>query len=657
MELKNVETVLPLSPAQEDVVAWRTDVAFGQLTCELRGALDVAAFVRAWEHVVERHQLLRALLANRHVSKPVLVVRREVKLRLVQEDLRQLSSAEQERRLAEFLENESTRGFDVSVAPLFRLSLLQLEEDRWQFICSYHQLILDVESAALLWQEVLTLYDDFARGAVASLPPANRYEDFVSSLPQQDQTAAEAFFRERLADFNAGSEQDDAVGWREEYQARKQVWFDAGPTAALRALEGQGVALDTLVEGAWSLLLNSYQGESSLFSGVDVSARETGLVGAFRHALPLRVTTEGSHSVLSWLKQLEKQKTELRRYNYCSLASLYESGVVPPPVRAFKSEVRVFDTSAPAILDGLEISQLSIRETTASPLTLTVQSSDDKLFCSLDYDTSQFSTADANRMLDQLRTLLTTIGSQPEQPLANISILSDAELQQLLVDWNATSTAYPTDHTIPRLFVEQVGQTPDAIALISGNEQLTYRELNERANKLAHHLRASGVGPDVPVGTCLERSIETIVSLIAILKAGGAYVPLEANYPAERLELMFEDSGLEVLITTEPLLDTLPAHWRERKIVCVDRDSNLISSRSSEDINSTVAPDNLAYIMYTSGSTGVPKGISVTHRNVVRLVKNTNYFTFDRSEVFLQNAPIAFDASTFEIWGSIERRS
>jgi len=653
MELKNVETVLSLSPAQENVVAWRTDVAFGQLTCELRGALDVAAFARAWEHVVERHQLLRALLANRHVSKPVLVVRREAKPRLVQEDWRHVSPAEREKRLTEFLEDERTRPFDTSVAPLLRLSLLRLDEDRWQFNCSYHQLILDAESAALLWREVLKLYDGFARGTVASLPPASRYEDFVSSLPQQDQAAAEAFFSERLADFNAGSDGDNTAGWLEEYQPRKQAWLEAGPRAALRALEGQGVALDTLLEGAWSLLLNCYRGESTLFIGVDVSARDTGSLGAFRHALPLRVTTEGRDSVLSWLKQLEQQKTELRRYNYCSLAHLYESGVIPPPVRAFKSEVRVFDHSGPTTVAGLEISQLSIRETTASPLTLTAQSSNDKLLLSLDYDANQFSIADVSRMLDHLRTLLTTIGSQPEQPLAHISILSDEELQQLLVEWNATFTAYPREHTIPQLFVEQVEQTPDAIALVFGNEQLTYRELNERANKLAHHLRDSGVGPDVPVATCLERSVETIVSLIAILKAGGAYVPLEANYPAERLELMLEDSGVGVLITNELLLDTLPANWRGRKVVCVDRDNDLISSRSSADINSTVTSDNLAYIMYTSGSTGVPKGISVTHRNVVRLVKNTNYFTFDRSQIFLQNAPIAFDASTFEIWGSL----
>jgi amino acid adenylation domain-containing protein len=654
MELKNIETILPLSPAQEDVVARQTNVACGQLACELRGALDVAAFTRAWEHVVERHQLLRALLVSQRVRKARIVVRREVKPNLVQEDWCEVSTAEQETRLANFIDDERTRAFDTSVAPLLRLWLCRLGDDRWQFIGTYHQLILDADSAALVWREVLTLYNDFARGAAPSLPPAGRYADYVSSLKRQDQSAAEAFFRERLADRAAGLEQDQIAVWQAEGTARlaqQQAWLEPGTTAALRSLERDGISLDTLIEGAWTVLLNRYSGESSVIIGVDVPAGETSLVGAFRHALPLHVRTGGGESLLSWFKQIEEQKAELLRYNYCSLAHLYESGIMSSHVRAFETQVRVLDNSEPAPPEGLEISQLLIRETTASPLSLVAQSSDDKLLLSIDHDTSQYSAAHVSRMLGHLRTLLTTIGTQPEQSLTIVSILSEAELQQLLIEWNSTATTYPREHTIPQLFVEQVERTPDAIAVVSGSDQLTYRELNERANKLVRHLHDLGVGPDVPVGLCLERSVEMIVSLLAILKAGGAYVPFEAGYPAERLSLMFEDSGVPVLLTTESLLEQLPTHWAQ--VVCVDADGDLISAQSSEDINSTLSPDNLAYIMYTSGSTGVPKGVSVTHRNVVRLVKETNYFAFDRSQVFLQNAPLSFDASTFEIWGSL----
>lgn len=645
MELKDIETILPLSPAQEDVVVRQTNAACGQLTCELRGALDVTAFTRAWQHVFERHQLLRALLLSRHVRKSRILVRREVKPNLAQEDWRKISTAEQETRLNNFIDDEAARAFDTSVAPLLRLWLCRLGDDRWHFICTYHQLILDAESAALVWREVLTLYNDFARGAAASLPAAGNYADFVSSLKQPDQPAAEAFFREQLAGPVAGSQQGTAK------VAQQQAWLEPETTAALRSLERDGVSLDTLIEGAWAVLLNQYSGESSVIIGVDVQASEKNLVGAFRHGLPLPVRTEGGESLLSWFKQLEEQKAELRRYRHCSLAHLYESGIVPSPVRAFETQVRVLANSEPAPIEGLEISPLLIRETTASPLSLIVQSGDDKLLLSIDHDTSRFPAANVSRMLGHLRTLLTTIATQPAQSLATVSILSEAELQQLLIEWNSTATTYPREHTIPQLFVEQVERAPDAIAVVFGSEQLTYRELNERANKLAHHLHDLGVGPDVPVGLCLDRSVEMIVSLIAILKAGGAYVPFEAGYPAERLSLMFEDSRVPVLLTTESLLEQLPTHWAQA--VSVDADGDLISARSSEDINSTLSPENLAYIMYTSGSTGVPKGVSVTHRNVVRLVKETNYFAFDSSQVFLQNAPLSFDASTFEIWGSL----
>ncbi|HKN84844.1 MAG TPA: amino acid adenylation domain-containing protein, partial [Pyrinomonadaceae bacterium] len=656
MELRDIETILPLSPAQENVIHRGLPALCGQLSCELHGTLDLAAFTRAWERVVERHQLLRALLVSRSLKKPVLVVRREAKPKLVQEDWRHISPAEQEEKIAELLEDERGRAIETSAAPLLRLWLGPLVDDRSQFVCTYHPLILDAESATLVWQEVLTLYDDFARGAEASLPAVDRYENYVAWLKQQDQSAAETFYREVLTD-NTASRQIEVMA----HLTQQQAWLEAAPTAALRDLERQGIAFETLIEGAWAVLLNRYSGESSVVIGVDISARPDGEtiaadpVGAFRHALPLRVRTRDGKSLLSWLKELEKQKTELRRYNYCSLARLYESGVIPADVGPFEAQVRTWSQiKNPAFIrlnPRLTYSRFRIRETTASPLNLSVQSGRDKLLLSIDYDTSQFSSEFIGRMLDHLRTLLTEMGRQPEQPLATQSILDEQELRQLLIERNSTATSYPRDRTIPQLFVEQVERTPDAVAVVHGSEQLTYLELNKRANKLAHYLRGFGVGPDVAVGLCLERSLEMVVSLLAILKAGGAYVPLDSSYPPERLMWMFEDAAVHVLVTSESLLEKLPAHWTPA--VCVDSEDELISAQSSADVNITLVPDNLAYIMHTSGSTGVPKGVSITHRNVVRLVKKTNYFAFDSSEVFLQNAPLSFDASTFEIWGSL----
>jgi amino acid adenylation domain-containing protein len=654
MELNDIETILPLSPAQEDVV--HQGAGRGQLTCELHGVLDVDALLRAWEHVAQRHQLLRALLVSRRLKKPLLVVRREAKPKLSQDDWRGIPQGEQKERFTDFLEAE--RALEISTAPLLRLWLCRVADDRWWFACTYHQLILDVESATLLWREVLTLYDDLARGAGASLPPVDRYEDYLSWLNAKDQSAAESFYRARLADLAAGSEQGNTVIGQVEgaSRSRQQASLETGATAALRALEDQGVALDTLLEGAWALLLNRYSGESSVFIGVDISARPHDVavdpVGAYRHALPLCVATPGGESLVSWFRKLEEQKAELRRYNYYSLAPLYESGVIPERVRAFESQVKIAPCEFPnANFKSLLVSRFRVQDATTCPLSLTVQTLEDKLLLSIQYDVSQYSSAAVERMLGHLRAILSSIASQPEQSLASVSMLDEDELRQLIVEWNSTTTAYPRDHTIPQLFIEHVKRAPDAIAVISGSKQMTYRELNERSNKLAHHLRSLDVGPEAPVGFCLERSIEMIVTLLAILKAGGAYVPLEADYPAERLMMMLDDSEVPVLITTKSLLKQLPAH--RAQVVCLDADEDLISGQSSADIDTALAPDNLAYIMYTSGSTGAPKGVSVTHRNVVRLVKETNYFTFDSSQIFLQNAPISFDASTFEIWGSL----
>jgi amino acid adenylation domain-containing protein len=658
MELTDIETILPLSPAQEDVVHRGAGSECGQLTCELHGVLDVDALLRAWEHVTKRHQLLRALLVRRRVTKPLLVVRHEVKPKLSQDDWRGIALREQKERFTDFIEAERTRAWDTAAAPLLRLWLCRVADDGWWFAWTYHQLILDAESATLLWREVLTLYDDFARGAGASLPPVDRYENYLSWLNAQDQSAAEAFYRERLADLAAGSEPGNTLIGRVEgtSHAQQQASLETGSTAALRALEDQGIALETLLEGAWAVLLNRYSGESSVFIGVDISARPDGVNvdpgGAYRHTLPLRVTTTGGESLLSWFRKLEEQKAELRRYNYYSLARLYESGVIPTDVRAFESEVKIAHCEFPnANFNNLLTSRFLVQDTATCPLSLTVQTLEDKLLLSIQYDVSQYSSAAVDRMVGHLRTVLTSIASQPKQSLANVSILNEDDLRQLIVEWNSTTTAYPRDHTLPQLFIEHVERTPDAIAVICGSNQLTYRELNERSNKLAHHLLSLDVGPETPVGFCLERSIEMIVALLAILKAGGAYVPLEADYPAERLVMMLEDSGVQVLITTESLLNQLPV--QRAQVVCLDADEDLISDQSNADIDTALAPDNLAYIMYTSGSTGVPKGVSVTHRNVVRLVKETNYFTFDSSQVFLQNAPISFDASTFEIWGSL----
>ena len=267
------------------------------------------------------------------------------------------------------------------------------------------------------------------------------------------------------------------------------------------------------------------------------------------------------------------------------------------------------------------------------------------------FNTDLFDRDTIERFGTHFQKVLTEVVRDPDQRISDVQILTDTERQQMLFDWNDTSSKYPRDRCVHQLFEQQVEHSPDAVAVVYGDEQLTYRQLNARANQLAHYLKSFGVGPEVLVGICLERSLEMIIAVLGILKAGGAYVPLDPEYPQERLAFMLADTQTPVLLTQQKLLSGIPetaAH-----VVCLDSHWEAIGKESHENPISDAVAENLVYVMYTSGSTGRPKGVCVTHRNVVRLVKETNYASLGAKEVFLQFAPISFDASTLELWGPL----
>lgn len=266
------------------------------------------------------------------------------------------------------------------------------------------------------------------------------------------------------------------------------------------------------------------------------------------------------------------------------------------------------------------------------------------------YDASRFAPDTIVRIHNNFQTLLTGIVANPVASVSSLPFVTEAERSQMLAAWNMTATPYPRNQTISQLFEEQVTQTPDAIALVFGDQHLTYRELNARANQVAHYLEQQGVGPDVLVGLYMERSLELLIGLLGILKAGGAYVAFDPTYPAERLTFMLEDTAVPVVLAQHHLLDSLPAS--SARVVCLDSTCSQLRYPTTNPSNQASAT-SLAYVSYTSGSTGRPKGVCIPHRGVVRLVKEINYLQITEEDVFLQLAPIPFDASTLEIWGSL----
>jgi amino acid adenylation domain-containing protein len=422
----------------------------------------------------------------------------------------------------------------------------------------------------------------------------------------------------------------------------------------------QGVTLFMTLLATFQTLLYRYTGQTDILVGTPIANRNRAeiepLIGLFVNTLVLRTDLGGNPTFVDVLSRVREVALAAYAHQDVPFEQLVEA---LQPARElshtplFQVMFVLQNAPMPALeFPGLKVSPVAVENLEARfDLTLLLENTEQGLSGSWEYNSDLFDAATIARMAGHFQTLLEGIVVNPNQQLSDLPLLSADERQQLLVEWNDTEADYPVDACIHQLFEAQVERTPDAIAVVFEDEQLTYRELNSRANQLAHHLQALGVEPEVLVGICLERSVEMVVGCLSILKAGGAYVPLDPTYPSERLAFMLEDTQTPILLSQQRLVEGLPNHGA--KVVCLDTDWKAIAQQSQDNPASCITADNLAYVMYTSGSTGTPKGVSVIHRGVVRLVKGNNYVSLSPEEVFLQLAPISFDASTFEIWGSL----
>jgi amino acid adenylation domain-containing protein len=379
------------------------------------------------------------------------------------------------------------------------------------------------------------------------------------------------------------------------------------------------------------------------------------MVGLFVNTLPARVRVPPDAALLPWLQAFQDQQIEARQYEYSPLVQVQGWSEVRRGQPLFESLVTFENYPAGGFAlqshsGDVAISGARIIERTNYPLTISVIPGD-QLALKFMYDTERFDTAAVARLAGHFRTLLESMVADPQQRLADLALLTAAERQQILVEWNATQKAYPRNQYLHTIIEAQVEYTPDAVAVVFEDAHLTYRELNRRANQFAHHLRGLGVGPDTLVGISMERSLEMVIGLLGILKAGGAYVPLDPAYPRERLAFMLEDSCTPILLTQRHLGESLPTSAGARHLICLDADWPLIAGESAENPTSTVGPDNLAYMIYTSGSTGKPKGAMNTHGAICnRLLWMQDAYQLTPSDRVLQKTPFSFDVSVWEFF-------
>ncbi len=678
---RDVEDVYRLTPLQAGMVFHSLlDPAaaayVGQTQLRITGISDPRAWGTAWQRVVDRAPLLRTAIAWEGIDEPVQVVHRRVELPITHHDWRDLPESHQRHELARICVAERAE-IDLGVPPLLRLVIARLSGDEVLLVWTHHHVILDGWSMGAVFGEVCEQYAAISHDRAPELTARRPFRDYLHWLIAQDQTEAEQHWQTVLAGFDSRTALPYDRPPRQAHHAEStetiDIQLNGQDTARLQQLaKRHGLTVNTIMEGAWALLLSRYSGQSDVVFGTTVAGRPAELagvesmIGMFINTVPTRAHIDETQDVVSWLQELQTAQIDSRRFDFLSLAQIQTYSDLTPGHALFDT-MMVFENypfdSATITGAGLYIHDLHVRETTNFPLSVQV-SLGERLELRLAYDPHLFDIPTIQRMAQHFLALLAGITAEPDQPVAQLPVLTEGEQHQLLVQWNDTHQPVPAA-TLPELFTAQVSRTPDAVAVVVEGVELTYAELTARANRLAHWLVTQGVGPEQFVGLALPRSVDLVVALLAVLKAGAAYLPIDPNYPPARIEFIRADANPMVMLCTQHTSGCLPAD--ATTLVLDDaRVVEQIAGYSGDDVTDDdrtepLFPSHSAYAIYTSGSTGQPKAVVITHQSVVDLV-GWAAGEFGRSGLsrVLASTALTFDVSVFEIFcpllvgGSIE---
>jgi non-ribosomal peptide synthetase component F/acyl carrier protein len=635
----------------------------------LRGALDADALSRAVESLRERHEVLRTTLEERG-GEPVQVIHAHVPSPLPVVDLQHVPAEARDAEVERRSWDDAHAPFDLARGPLLRATLLKLAEDDHALLLTLHHAASDGWSMGVIARELGSLYAAFAEGRPSPLAPLPvQYADYA--LWQRERLTGDglerqlAFWRKTLEgapaslDLNTDHVRPPVASHQ---GARAALRVDPALAGRLRALaRAEEATLFPVLLAGFRAVLSRHAGQRDVVLGTPAAGRTRAelesLVGFFVNTLALRAPIEGDPDF----------RALLRRERDAALAALAHQEVpferVVDEVKAPRDAGRnpLFQAmlslqSVPAAgleLPGVEARQIAVRWCFAKfDLTADIyEETDGALRIEMEYAADLFDESSARRVGEHLVRFLDEAAADPDRPLSEIGMMGPEERRAVLTEWNDTAREYPRDATIPALFAQVAAAHSGSVAVVFGEERLTYAELDARANRLARLLRRHGAGPGSRVGIALDRSAEMVVAVLAALKAGAAYVPLDPSYPAERLAFMMADSGVGVLVVRDELPAPLAAFGGT--VVSFAGDREALAAESAEGFDCGATALSPAYVIYTSGSTGTPKGVEVPHRGVVRLVRGTEYADLGPEQSFLHVVPLAFDASTFDLWAPL----
>jgi amino acid adenylation domain-containing protein len=643
----------------------------------IRSELHTDLLQRAFQTLVARHTSLRTSFLSQQ-GEPLQRVNEQAALRFQTFDAGSWSEDELHGRLSE----EAHLPFSLDQDSLLRVSLFKRSAQDYVLLLVIHHIVADFWSLAVLMDELETLYSAEITGMKARLAPLTlEYGDYVRwqalMLAGEEGERLWSYWQKQLAGELPALHlfTDRPRPLVQTYQgASISFKLDQDLTRRLKSLGRERAAtLYMVLLAAFQVLLHRYTGQDDIRVGSPTSGRNraelASLVGYFVNPVVLRVDLSGDPTFATFLdhvRQVVHEAFEHQDYPFsllverlhpehdASISPLFQAAFVMQKAALPKlkdlASFALGEAGARLEFDDLVFESMMLdQRTTQFDLAMMVAEANESITASLQYNTDLYEAESINRLIAHFQTLLQAIVFDSDQPINTLPLLSASERQQVLLHWNQTEREFPQDICLHQLFEAQVERTPDATALIFEDQQLNYQQLNERANQLAHYLQEMGVGPEVLVGLCMERSVEMVVGLLGILKAGGAYVPMDPQYPLERLSLMIEDAGGPVLLTQQHLLDRLPPS--ESKVVCVDSDWNVIAQQRAENLSERVRPENLAYVIYTSGSTGKPKGVMISHDAICnRLFWMQEAYQLSASDRVLQKTPYTFDVSVWEVF-------
>jgi len=660
IQLISRDQELPLSFAQQRL--WfldqlEPDSPFYNIPEALRfiGALDIPALEQTINEIVRRHESLRTTFHAKD-GRPYQMIHPEMTISLKKVDIRGIPKDDREEEIRRITAQEAQQPFDLTTGPLLRAILVQVDSEEYVALYTMHHIIGDDWSSNVLFQEIAFCYDAFTHGRPSPLPePSIQYADYA--YWQQQWLQGEVLEKQlnywkkqvggapQMLELPTDRPRPPVQTYNGSFESFE---FSESLMKGIKDLSNkEGATLFMTLLAAFQTLLYRYSGQDDICVGSPIANRTKAemenLIGFFVNTLVLRTDLSGNPSFKELLKRV--REVALGAYAHQDLPFEKLVDAIQPHRDMSHSPLFqvmfVIQNSPKQAVDvsGMTMAPVESHSGTAKfDLTLFMLEEGRKLSGALEYNTDLFDNITINRMLKHFENLLKEIIANPEQKIAAIPILTEAEKQQAIVEWNATS------QFVHKLFEIQVNKMPEAPAVIFGEELLNYEELNQSANQLAHHLQSCGIGPEILVGICMERSLEMMVGLLGVLKAGGAYVPIDPSYPPERIAYMIEDSNVALLLTQERLKSTLPENTVP--IICLDTEWGSITNESDENLSLNLAMENLAYVIYTSGSTGKPKGTLISHQSLMNYLNwCLKTYPLKEGRGSLVHSSLAFDAT------------